>query len=41
MKETERQNYLKQQFPYENESCEWKEFSKQKYFTRGNKGEDI
>jgi len=41
MKETELQNYLKQQFPIENESCEWKEFSKLKHFIRGNEGEDI
>ena len=41
MTEHEIKAYLAVNFPIENESCEWKEFSNLKHFVRGKEGEDI
>jgi ATP-dependent DNA helicase RecG len=41
MKEKELQNYLKQNFPQENERCEWKEFKFLKHAVSSKEGDDI
>lgn len=41
MKETELHDYLRNNFPQENEKCEWKEFKNLKHAVSGNAGEDI
>ncbi|KAA6302659.1 MAG: hypothetical protein EZS26_001166 [Candidatus Ordinivivax streblomastigis] len=41
MKEIELHNYLKTNFPIENEIWEWKEFSHLKHAIKGKEGEDI
>jgi ATP-dependent DNA helicase RecG len=41
MTEKELQNYLKTNFPRENEKCEWKEYKSLKHYVAGNEGRDI
>lgn len=41
MTEQELQYYLQQNFPKENEKCEWKEFKNLKHSVAGKQGEDI
>lgn len=41
MKESDLHNYLKENFPQENEKCEWKEFKHLKHAVAGNAGDDI
>ncbi len=41
MTENELHNYLKTNFPQENEKCEWKEFRNLKHAVSGKEGEDI
>ena len=41
MRERELQDYLKTNFPHENEKCEWKEFKNLKHSVSGREGEDI
>ncbi|MCI4443000.1 MAG: putative DNA binding domain-containing protein [Lentimicrobium sp.] len=41
MKEAELKEYLKTNYPFENEKCEWKEFKFLKNSVAGNKGDDI
>jgi hypothetical protein len=39
--EAELQAYLKQQFPRENERCEWKAFTNLKHAVSAHPGEDV
>jgi len=41
MNENELHNYLKTNFPQENEKCEWKEFRSLKHAVSGKEGEDV
>jgi ATP-dependent DNA helicase RecG len=41
MTEIELHNYLIQNYPHENENCEWKEFKNLKHNVSGNAGDDI
>ncbi|MBI2257360.1 MAG: putative DNA binding domain-containing protein [Flavobacteriia bacterium] len=41
MTELELHKYLKENFPQENEKCEWKEFKNLKHAVSGNSGDDI
>ncbi len=41
MTEIELHNYLKENFPIENEKCEWKEFKSLKNSIAGNSGDDV
>lgn len=41
MTETALREFLRQQFPKENEACEWKEFKNLTHAVSGRKGEDI
>jgi ATP-dependent DNA helicase RecG len=41
MKELELHNYLKENFPHENEKCEWKEFKNLKHAVSAIEGDDI
>ena len=41
MTEKELQKYIKERFPKENESCEWKAFSNLKHDVSGCKGNDV
>ena len=41
MTEEELHNYIKQNFPQENEKCEWKEFKSLKHHVSGREGDDV
>jgi ATP-dependent DNA helicase RecG len=41
MTEKELQNYLKKNYPFENEKCEWKEFKSLKSAVSGRAGDDV
>lgn len=41
MKEKELKGFLREQYPIEDESCEWKEFKNLKHAVSGDKGNDI
>ena len=41
MTENELQQYIKKNYPQENEKCEWKEFKNLKHSISGNEGEDV
>ena len=41
MTEAELKSYLKDNYPFENESCEWKDFKSLKHSFAGNAGDDI
>jgi ATP-dependent DNA helicase RecG len=41
MTANELQKYLKEKYPKENESCEWKEFKRLRHAFSGHKGNDI
>ena len=41
MTDSELKIYLKEHFPIENETCEWKDFPYLKHHIKGNEGEDI
>ena len=41
MTEQELEKYLKNNFPRENEKCEWKEFKNLKHSIAGSAGDDI
>ena len=41
MTEKELQEYLRLEYPQENEKCEWKEFHNLKNMFSGNEGQDV
>lgn len=41
MTEVELKQYIKDNYPFENESCEWKEFKSLKHSFSGKAGDDI
>ena len=41
MTEIELKKYLKKEYPFENETCEWKEFKSLKHSFSGTTGDDI